>query len=367
MQKKTAGIDASMFLRGYCAEFAIALNEKYNHPIYVFEEIFEDGYTGFIHYAVKHPSGKYLDAKGLRTEEEILKNLLLSDTTPATGDKVMLRKTSVEEIEATTEIVEEALELAREYIKNKFNRKADFQQDKYYQQLAESAYEKIVKLLKSEGLQEEAAFEAYLDLGEDKPFEHKHSQLIKNDFYEGFQIEAAELGITENQYPLIFIFGTKNKIQNPALGFSKNRAVILFNNLQHPFHLPNAHTRLGKQTFIHEYIHYLDSGRGTKKNNYILQGHPEEQHLEMYYNNPKEMNAYYQESIPTLYSIVDSMVRNNYEPLQEALSSGYEGFFKLAIKFFNDKWWEYLTPENRRKIQKRLYHVFKDMENKLKK
>ena len=34
-----------------------------------------------------------------------------------------------------------------------------------------------------------------------------------------------------------------------------------------------------------------------------------------------------------LYNIVESMVKNNYEPLTEVISSGYEAFFKFAIKF----------------------------------
>lgn len=119
-------INPAMFAQGYCAEFAIALYEKTNYPIFVFEEIFEDGYTGFIHYAVKHPSGRFLDVRGSRTEGEILRSLLLSDTSPATKEKVVVRETSVEEIENTTEIVEEALELAREYITKPIGKKADF-------------------------------------------------------------------------------------------------------------------------------------------------------------------------------------------------------------------------------------------------
>lgn len=76
------------------------------------------------------------------------------------------------------------------------------------------------------------------------------------------------------------------------------------------------------------------------------------------------MNAYYQENIPSLYAIVNKMVELNYEPLLEAMSSGYEAFFKFAIKTFNDRWWQYLTPENKRRVQKRLYSVFENIKEK---
>ena len=78
------------------------------------------------------------------------------------------------------------------------------------------------------------------------------------------------------------------------------------------------------------------------------------------------MNAYYQENIPSLYKIVESMVKNNYEPLTEVISSGYEAFFKFAIKFFNQRWWDYLTSENKRRVQKRLYAVFENLKEKYK-
>jgi len=116
--KKTANINPSMFLRGYCAEFAIALHQKTGFQIVSFDEIEgeEELYYSPVHYAVKHPSGKYMDARGLRTEKEILSNLLSSNATPLSPDKVQIRELYVDDIEQETSIEEEALTLAEEYI-----------------------------------------------------------------------------------------------------------------------------------------------------------------------------------------------------------------------------------------------------------
>jgi len=318
-------------------------------------------------YVNAHPGVQWDDIpKELTKSEDVFTEIALHMLEEANWYDKPRKDITFEEAFAAAKDAYESVKKRRDRTRNLL-KKADFQKDRYYQQLAVSAYEKVVAVLKHEAEEAEKEFEAYLDRGENTPFEYFPETLTKNPHYEGFEVRAANIGVTENQYPLIFLFGTKNKIQNPALGFTKqNRAVILFNNLKEPFSLTWADTRLDKSTFIHEYIHYLDAGRGSKRNNYTLNMSEtlEEKHWQKYYNNPKEMNAYYQENIPTLYKVVETMVKNNYEPLQEAMSSGYEAFFKLAIKFFNLRWWEYLTPENKKRVQKRLYQVYKDMKEK---
>lgn len=292
-------------------------------------------------------------------------NDMIGDTYPSHMDDNPRKDITFEEAFAAAKDAYETVTKRRDRVR-KLLKKADFQSDRYYQQLAVSAFESVQDILKTEAARAEREFEEYLDRGLNPP-EFISDYLIQNPYYEGYELRAAEVGIPENQYPLIFIFGTKKKIPNPALGFTKQgKAVILFNNLKEPYHLTYAYSRLDKATFIHEFIHYLDMGRGNKETNNSFQGSPEEKDLQEYYNNPKEMNAYYQENIPSLYKIVESMVKNNYEPLTEVISSGYEAFFKFAIKFFNARWWDYLTPENKRRVQKRLYAVFENLKEKYK-
>lgn len=117
---KKASVNLDMFVRGYCAEFALALHEKTGFPIVSFEEEDFDGYTMSIHYAVKDPSGKIIDARGLRTQDEIIDNLYKTDGTPATPEEIKIRELSVNDLEAETEINEEAFEIAVNYLnKNK--------------------------------------------------------------------------------------------------------------------------------------------------------------------------------------------------------------------------------------------------------
>lgn len=120
-------IDPSMFTQGYCAEYALALHNTTGFSIFVFEEREEeqdpfDDFVSwqFIHYVVKHPSGKYLDIRGLRTEEDILQNLLSFDGSPVNRDMVRVRETTPEEVEAEAFLNEDALRLAEKYVKDNY-------------------------------------------------------------------------------------------------------------------------------------------------------------------------------------------------------------------------------------------------------
>ncbi|GAG62391.1 unnamed protein product [marine sediment metagenome] len=117
-----------MFCRGYCPEFAIALHRLTGYPIYVFNEIetfeFEDdgnlleeediNYL-LAHVAVKLPDGRFMDARGIRSEQEIGMNILGSDATPLPNYKLL--PYSEDDLYAEQEIVEEVIDMAIDYIK----------------------------------------------------------------------------------------------------------------------------------------------------------------------------------------------------------------------------------------------------------
>ena len=115
--KENHKLPLSAFTSGYCAEFALALHERTGYPIVSFDENIkhdeDDIETQSIHYACKHKN-LYYDAKGKRNEEEIRKSLIGSDMNPAVN--VSIRKLTADYLENETEIVDDALEQARQIV-----------------------------------------------------------------------------------------------------------------------------------------------------------------------------------------------------------------------------------------------------------
>lgn len=111
--------NASYFCRGYCAEFSIALHRLTGWPIVVFNEVVdEDGeeFENLVHAAVKAPNGKYADARGFRSEAEMMSKMLGS-----LGNKVLrhsISPSSEYDLESITEIFPEAIEQAEAFIQH---------------------------------------------------------------------------------------------------------------------------------------------------------------------------------------------------------------------------------------------------------
>jgi hypothetical protein len=114
-------INPQMFCCGYCPEFALALHQTFNWPIYIFNEIQEDDddYFGvLIHATVKTPDGRFADVRGIRTEHEIAKNLMGSSWKQV--DKYEVVAYTKIDLENEQIINPEVLAIAYEYIsKNK--------------------------------------------------------------------------------------------------------------------------------------------------------------------------------------------------------------------------------------------------------
>ncbi len=74
--ENVSGEDHTPFMEGNCALLALKINEYTGWPINILsnpdgESWSEDDDLEFTHVVVEHPSGKYLDAGGLRTNQEI--------------------------------------------------------------------------------------------------------------------------------------------------------------------------------------------------------------------------------------------------------------------------------------------------------
>lgn len=120
--RKPERFDAGYFCRGYCPEFAIALHKATGWPIVVFNELIKDEDEGeeygvLAHAACRSPDGRYADARGLRDEATIAANMLGSDAEPLKPGEWRVEDSSAEDLEASQEITEEALEQAYEFIR----------------------------------------------------------------------------------------------------------------------------------------------------------------------------------------------------------------------------------------------------------
>ena len=118
-------IDPNMFARGYCAEFALALHELYGYELVSFDEQCDDGCSCSIHYAAK-AGASIIDVRGLRSAEQVIKSLWSCEKQGyIASESVTVREVTAHEIECETEIVEEAKQLALEYIQAVVTYKGD--------------------------------------------------------------------------------------------------------------------------------------------------------------------------------------------------------------------------------------------------
>ena len=85
--------------------------------------------------------------------------------------------------------------------------------------------------------------------------------------------------------------------QTVILAGKKHKGVLVMANLIAPFDPKHMDTRLDKNTFIHEFIHYLDQTRYRQQHGIVAKS---AKYLDAgdyagYYNTPSEFNAYFQE------------------------------------------------------------------------
>jgi len=133
-----------------------------------------------------------------------------------------------------------------------------------------------------------------------------------------------------------------------------------------------------KKQIVHELTHHLDylrmgGGWDEAERSYKT---PEED-AEAYYNHPLEMNAYFQmgaspvvEEYQTLLADLEKDTGPDNEgsgahqmavwSLSDMAGSTWDGFLKDWVRGQTDKgkFWENLTPKNRKRMQKRVYDLF---------
>lgn len=157
-------------------------------------------------------------------------------------------------------------------------------------------------------------------------------------------------GLPDN---LIFLLVDKNQ----KSGYAKNRGfnIVQINVLKGPQNAKYLETRLrgSKTDIIHELIHLFDRQRSSytpKSAKKFDMGD-----VGGYYNEPEELNAYYQEAVERIESLLDNIDQSALEVIVKNYGQSFQDFKDWAIdNFFNDDFIDNLTNKNKRKVVKRL-------------
>jgi len=139
----------------------------------------------------------------------------------------------------------------------------------------------------------------------------------------------------------------------------KHRGVLVMTNLLAPFDPKAMDTRLDKNTFIHEFIHYLDMLRYRKQGvtassaKYLDKGD-----IAGYYNTASEFNAYFQEGQR---SVIDIFKFIPEETVAKFLGD-FKEFQKVAYSrkwnHFEEEFIKHLDSKYKKKFLKRLFTLF---------
>jgi hypothetical protein len=209
---------------------------------------------------------------------------------------------------------------------------ASFQNDLYYYNIADDFYEKMISKLKND------------------------NYILQNDgniLFHGNKInsEYSDLLIIfiNKNYDFSKQSGKSNFFTTGYfLGSYKNYKTIGINNLDND-KIP--YKNIEKQSFIHEFIHYLD----YKRNNYIPPKLTFKTKKE-YYNTPEEFNAYYQEAVTWVGKILEDEIM--LKSFKEKFKN-YNDFYNWIINNVLDKdFVKNLNPINIKKLQKRIYNIY---------
>lgn len=120
---------------------------------------------------------------------------------------------------------------------------------------------------------------------------------------------------------------------------------------------------------FHEVIHYFDyrygvqrDGRYNHKRTKRIADRGAETGTPEYYNDSLELNAYFQMGLSEIFNSILTRTRYRVRPdrgdSMEKVLVSFETFRKEFMWAFDQAWIEKLTPENRKKIMRRLFKVY---------
>jgi hypothetical protein len=250
-------------------------------------------------------------------------------------------------------------------------KEANVEQDMYYTGIAEKAYDKVVRFLtkhkdKLEGEGENSIV--------NKPF-------IPLTQWKGVALRGTDI---DKNFPslsevVLFFIPTKSSSRGGvtiAGGFTNKslkvggisfKGVIVNANLIGDYNGKYMDTRLDKDTFIHEYIHFLDHlryrsrGLGKTSAKYL-----DTQDIEGYYNTPEEFNAYYQagqSQIVRVWKNLSDRFAHRPEFLADFKKKKLESYksfqdWAIDVEFFDKDFLTYINSKYLKKFKKRLAGLY---------
>jgi hypothetical protein len=111
-------------------------------------------------------------------------------------------------------------------------------------------------------------------------------------------------------------------------------------------------------SLIHELIHYLDFKRGFKGE----QGVKRKKHGEDYYNDPLEFNAHFQQGLHEIMRQFTSQSSRVQMTVKNSLAD-FHVFDAWAKSSMPKSFYLYLTPENLKKFERRVYKLWMYLKN----
>lgn len=151
----------------------------------------------------------------------------------------------------------------------------------------------------------------------------------------------------------------------------KEKNFIILPILQRPFgkeHLTGDRMVGMKESFIHEFIHYMDARR--YEGNLIPSADLLDKSKEDYFNSWQETNAYYQGAAFELTKFIDATA-TKIEPRRPGfLKSKYLGSFDLfwnkalSILERESDFMKYINDDNKKRLRKRFYGLYVDLVQK---
>ena len=162
--------------------------------------------------------------------------------------------------------------------------------------------------------------------------------------------------VFDGEHSLIsFIFSPRDGSTTAGgIGIFGGFRVIYLPLLNGPWDLSDLYKRFAssRSTIVHELIHHFDLVRGGD----VSGVDPKD--LDGYYNDPLEMNAYYQEGMLNFELYMTNPT--TFIKVFPHISSGFEGFYKDLVtrNIFNKEFMAHLSSNNKRVLQKRLYGYY---------
>ena len=144
-------------------------------------------------------------------------------------------------------------------------------------------------------------------------------------------------------------FGGDNLKGGYSIGSYKHYKVILINNLREDKVPENG---IDRSSFIHEFIHYLDK----KRSNNYKPNFTDKTTNQEYFNEPLELNAYYQESVGWISKQLQN--KNTIEQWKNKFNTPQEFSTWIFNVVLDKNFVSNLNDKNKRKIEKRIYNVY---------